>query len=249
MVVLQPPMIGPPRTITPPETTRRRKRSRSEEEGLQRPFEEDAFEENGTFTPAVLLLFQNGDGRWLRGRRSPASKVGTGSGVPGGAAPNHCARPRRAPRRRHRRSRRRPWCWSSWNAPVDAPLSGRLDVLARPLRRPPAGHAPRLPVPWTPRACCAGRFRGRGIVSSRAGGVRRPVGATGAASGGRHGGGDDEGNGARRRGGGCGCYSAIRPSSQTPAATRSSIVSSSRASASSSRASEAGMWTTTGCRP
>ena len=62
MVVLQPPMIGPPRTITPPETTRRRKRSRSEEEGLQRPFEEDAFEENGTFTPAVLLLFQNGDG-------------------------------------------------------------------------------------------------------------------------------------------------------------------------------------------
>ena len=62
MVVLQPPMIGPPRTITPPETTRRRKRSRSEEEGLQRPVEEDAFEENGTFTPAVLLPFQNGDG-------------------------------------------------------------------------------------------------------------------------------------------------------------------------------------------
>ena len=62
MVVLQPPMIGPPSTITPPETTRRRKRSRSEEDGLQRPFEEDAFEENGTFIPAVLLLFQNGDG-------------------------------------------------------------------------------------------------------------------------------------------------------------------------------------------
>lgn len=62
MVVLQPPMIGPPSTITPPETTRRRKRSRTEEDGLQRPFEEDAFKENGTFTPAVLLLFQNGDG-------------------------------------------------------------------------------------------------------------------------------------------------------------------------------------------
>ena len=74
MVVLQPPMIGPPRTITPPETTRRRKRSRSEEEGLQRPFEEDAFEENGTFTPAVLLLFQNGDGTLARRALSDSNR-------------------------------------------------------------------------------------------------------------------------------------------------------------------------------
>ena len=66
MVILQPSMIGPPSTITPPETTRRRKRSRSEEDGLQRPFEDDAFKENGTFTPAVLLLYQNGDGSHQR---------------------------------------------------------------------------------------------------------------------------------------------------------------------------------------
>ena len=33
------------------------------EDGLQRPLEEDAFEENATFTPADLLPFQNGNGK------------------------------------------------------------------------------------------------------------------------------------------------------------------------------------------
>ena len=45
-----------------PDTTRRRTRSRSEEDGLQRPLEEEPIEEDGTFTPADLLPFQNGDG-------------------------------------------------------------------------------------------------------------------------------------------------------------------------------------------
>ena len=65
IVALRPPMIGRPRTSTPPDATRRRRRSRSEEDALQRPFEEDAIEENGNFTPTVLLLFQNGDGKGL----------------------------------------------------------------------------------------------------------------------------------------------------------------------------------------
>ena len=61
-------MIGRLWTITPPGTARRRTRSRSEEDGLQRPLEEHAIEENDTFTPPVLLLFRNGagNGRWIR---------------------------------------------------------------------------------------------------------------------------------------------------------------------------------------
>lgn len=61
-VVLRPPMVGRPRTSTPPDATGRRRRSRSEEDALQRPFEEDPIEENDIFTPADLLLFQNSDG-------------------------------------------------------------------------------------------------------------------------------------------------------------------------------------------
>ena len=71
IVALRPPMIGRPRTSTPPDATRRRRRSRSEEDALQRPFEEDAIEENGNFTPTVLLLFQNGDGTARFARCNP----------------------------------------------------------------------------------------------------------------------------------------------------------------------------------
>ena len=58
----QPPMMARPCTITPSNRTRRRTRSRTEEDGLQNPLEENVIEENRTFTPADLLLFQNGDG-------------------------------------------------------------------------------------------------------------------------------------------------------------------------------------------
>ena len=67
----QPPMMARPCTITPSNRTRRRTRSRTEEDGLQNPLEENVIEENRTFTPADLLLFQNGDGtRDRRLRRS-----------------------------------------------------------------------------------------------------------------------------------------------------------------------------------
>ena len=56
----QPPMMARPCTITPSNRTRRRTRSRTEEDGLQNPLEENVIEENRTFTPADLLLFQNG---------------------------------------------------------------------------------------------------------------------------------------------------------------------------------------------
>ena len=55
-------MMARPCTITPSNRTRRRTRSRTEEDGLQNPLEENVIEENRTFTPADLLLFQNGDG-------------------------------------------------------------------------------------------------------------------------------------------------------------------------------------------
>ena len=62
----QPPMMARPCTITPSNRTRRRTRSRTEEDGLQNPLEENVIEENRTFTPADLLLFQNGDGTLRR---------------------------------------------------------------------------------------------------------------------------------------------------------------------------------------
>ena len=51
-------MMARPCTITPSNRTRRRTRSRTEEDGLQNPLEENVIEENRTFTPADLLLFQ-----------------------------------------------------------------------------------------------------------------------------------------------------------------------------------------------
>ena len=174
---------------------------------------------------------------WFRGRKSPASKVGTGSGILG-AASSRCS------------STKASATATTSLIPVaversgrDPSLRARIEALSRPLRRPAVGRAPRLPAPWAARACRAGRFRGGDL--SRAGGVRRPMGA----AGGSRGGANDEGDRARTRGGGCGCYSATRPISQTPAATRSSIARSSRASALSSRSSEASVWTTTGCLP
>ena len=76
----QPPMMARPCTITPSNRTRRRTRSRTEEDGLQNPLEENVIEENRTFTPADLLLFQNGDGileyaRPTRHQSGPRSAV------------------------------------------------------------------------------------------------------------------------------------------------------------------------------
>ena len=91
VIVLRPPMIGRPRTSTPPDATGRRRRSRSEEDDLQRPFEEDAIEEIGIFTPAVLLLFQNGDGTGagppLRTMENPNPRVRSTSPLPYGQTP------------------------------------------------------------------------------------------------------------------------------------------------------------------
>ena len=76
IVALRPPMIATLWTITPPGRARRRTRSRSEEDGLQRPLEEDSIEENDTFTPAELLLFRNGAG--TIGRSSGARCASSG---------------------------------------------------------------------------------------------------------------------------------------------------------------------------
>ena len=95
-------MMARPCTITPSNRTRRRTRSRTEEDGLQNPLEENAIEENRTFTPADLLLFQNGDGT----RRPPPAR----------RFRKACARPQRS----LRPSRNTPNPWMRMRTPRPA---------------------------------------------------------------------------------------------------------------------------------
>ena len=151
---------------------------------------------------------------WLRGRTSPASKVDTGSGVAGAAAPNHCAASSRCS------STKASATASTSLIPVAVERSGRDPSLRAQSRRSP-GPSGDLP----PGRALASRRRGqqgrtvRGDSGdapwSRAGGIRRPMGV----AGGIRGGADDEGRPGENEGRwGAAAYSATRPIFQTPAA-------------------------------